>query len=472
MQSSILLILLFFIVPAISQSWNCNVQQQTEILNVVNLWPGKVNYGSQYYLNLTNAYMDDNITFLVGGSDDIPGIGPYHSKNFSQAYSLVLFPNYYGVHNSVQLYITIDPVTIKCFTQPETGNTQCSYEQNGIFYNVWDQNSESWQFIIGDVRGTDTLVFKGCEPIIIIDYATNPREIAELYFITAPKDPNITCPFVQQVCIGGNAQYSSISDCIDYMSSQPYVCPTWFASKDTTCFFIHTLIAAWAPWEAPIHCPHAGKYSHICINSCLPNCSSCASHNASCVVSNPYPTFEFVYNCKCNVGFLDTSGGLGESCLAKTCERNSNCGRFGLCGANGICECMSTFDWDPITGSCECSSDYYITRNDKSFTCIPKGACWVDSDCARFEPDATKVNCSLGYPYPNTLVPYKFCHCNPGFVGGYENECFCYSPNKIVWSSKINGKVCITPGQCASNRDCSSGQTCTFNDSNPIGTCT
>ncbi|CAF0851463.1 unnamed protein product [Didymodactylos carnosus] len=65
------------------------------------------------------------------------------------------------------------------------------------------------------------------------------------------------CQAVQQICEGSNQQYSSLEDCINFMTNQiPFGTFDQGDQNSVVCRTIHIKLASISP---DIHCPHVGK---------------------------------------------------------------------------------------------------------------------------------------------------------------------------------------------------------------------
>jgi len=300
---------------------------------------------------------------------------------------------------------------------------------------------------------------------------------------------NSVCQIIQNACVGSNQQYTSLSDCVDYMATKPTVygvCPTSQDSDTVNCRFLHSLVAqlpAVAPGEpspAIVHCPHTGKNSMVCINRCLPACSNCTS-TQSCLNIGTDP-LNPVYSCVCNTGYKAAAGG---GCQAVTCTQNYQCNstvsgnNIALCNTtNGInqCYCNNTWHWNATSGSCYCPSDHFVSwAAPNPPQCIPIGRCYDRYECVSTVPGNSYSSLSCITYGTNAYAPYNTCVCNPGYQGGFSYPCYCPTPTatppgnyKEEWSNLINGNVCLAPGQCANDYDCTSPKTCV---GQPLGTC-
>jgi len=296
--------------------------------------------------------------------------------------------------------------------------------------------------------------------------------------------PQILCYGIMQACQGPLQQYKDVNECIAYVSALNSPCPYPISSNTLACRTLHLQNAL---INAPVHCPHCGMESPVCVYDCLPtanetNCNNCAARNATCAVDYPNPQAirDPVYFCQCNDGFV----GDGNSCTPKTCSTKGAvctngvcegesvypCGLYSVCTVNGLCGCMNTFAWNSTTGRCACPPETSLRLNaiQGAPVCVPDGKCLDISDCKN--QSWIEVQCK-STPVPNPLSPFKACLCNAGFIGGWTNKCTCPAGSKILHSRKIHGDVCAAPGQCTENYQCGWWQKCVSTDDSGLGTC-
>jgi len=277
-------------------------------------------------------------------------------------------------------------------------------------------------------------------------------------------------------------QYQSYQDCVakftaidnQNLNKKGGPCPDYEVSNTTECRALHAAVTLTDPPNSQIiHCPHTGTPSTICIDYCDSVCSNCNA-NASCQYEvNIYGVRS--YQCICNPGY---SGDGVTTCTANKCTANYQCGtgnyyNYGFCNTSiSLCQCQPTFVWNPLTSRCECqgnSSVYYLNGQ---ATCLPLGRCVTRDHCTSPAPNSNGVSQpSIGdwnalqcvaYGPITTLFPYDTCVCNYGYTGGFYIPCTCPTGRSVVWSSTINGNVCLASGQCTASYECSSGQTCNF----------
>jgi hypothetical protein len=107
-----------------------------------------------------------------------------------------------------------------------------------------------------------------------------------------------------------------------------------------------------------------------------------------------------------------------------------------------------------------CPHDYELTWdvprvNPSALTgpaCRPPGGCLAREHCTAQRWN--RVQCAATTP-ANTVSPWLACQCNPGFVGGWTSECECpYGPDRALWSSRVEGEVCLAVGQCTDDWHC------------------
>lgn len=269
--------------------------------------------------------------------------------------------------------------------------------------------------------------------------------------------------------------FSSVSDCITFLSSLPATqpCPYEQRSNTTGCRALHALSSFFLP---NVHCSHVKPDSHVCREQCLPACSNCDA-NAKCIATFPgFPStpgsFSPVYKCQCNNGYI----GNGTSCQSILCS-NGNCpapyGSYDC--STGSCMCTSTYTTQPEllgTGNslCTCPSPNTVQWIGGSPMCLPIGRCVNDS--YRYMCNLQQYSQVKCVPLNNDFQPLGGCMCNYGFNGGWEYPCTCVAPGRILWSDSFDGKVCLLPGKCTKDYpDCNRDQTCFIQAGQQVGTC-
>jgi hypothetical protein len=270
-------------------------------------------------------------------------------------------------------------------------------------------------------------------------------------------------------CTGRLQQYQTMAQCVAFMqildarqAARPEAaCPYRLTSNSTTCRSFHSTNALVDP---AVHCPHVSVDSAMCRDTCLPACADCPPH-AHCTATYANATAETAdYACACDGGFVATASSVNGAteCRPRTCASDDQChAPFGMCdSATGRCGCRPTFVWDSTTGACVCPADYELTwdvpRTNPSGlrgpACRPPGGCLAREHCTAQEWN--RVQCAATTP-ANTVSPWLACQCNPGFIGGWTSECECpHGPERALWSSRVEGEVCLAPGQCTDDWHC------------------
>ena len=326
----------------------------------------------------------------------------------------------------------------------------------------------------------DYFVFVPDTNIVLIDCGQQDPASVIATTLTLSTTPNdVLCGYIFLACNvsdgeGGNyltdANYTSIEECIAFMNAlddDDDPCPYVDRSNTTECRVLHALSSFFLP---SVHCNHTRIASPVCIDTCLPNCSSCDPH-ASCVATYPnFPntiqSFEPNYKCECMKGYV----GNGTKCEPQYCSygicSNSQYGTYSC--ETGLCVCTETFTYDSVTGVCTCPSPSQVFYNGSSPVCVPEARCLNQQTWQCTDQQYTQVKC---LPAGNTFTLFDTCVCNYGFNGGLQYPCTCPSPNTIAWSNVVDGEVCLSPGECTESFPCTWPKTCHTPTGQAIGTC-
>lgn len=456
----------------------------------------RVNYDLSHYQSVCDRYYTDDAALLLRG------VGSYVGKNITTEYGYELFIEIDGVRN-VALNQSADLSVVEWSTSLEGAaagdvNDTATFHFNTAFYSVFIP-PDSWQYIIGGLRGTETLLFAPCTDLIEVDYVVQDPDIIPFETQTAVVDPATICTSVMQRCVGPNQAYASYDECLAFMVGlnavqQPNTeCPYPLSSNTTACRFYHANNAYIDP---VVHCPHTQPDSVPCHDQCRPACDSCPA-NGHCVVYYPSVKADAsVYSCDCDDGYVvsrrDPSTGSALACSLATCSADWECtgsgGGGGItvhCNVNasdpdgqqGVCGCQPTFTWNSTTGGCDCVGGqvrWDIGTGSSGLqapVCVRNGRCLQHQHCV--SQDWNTVRCQQTSP-PDILSVFLSCVCNPGYIGGFENPCACPEGNRVEWSSQFGGDVCLGPTQCTADWQCGYGHRCSLPAdpaTDPIGVC-
>lgn len=400
--------------------------------------------------NLTMAleasrYYDPNVSYTIRG------IGDFDTALIASEYLAVLFPLFPGMVPPTYLENYLDETTLKWT------DDMAEFYQGGIVKVNYNYTAGKYDIVIGGTRNKEYIWFKPCSLTIISDYVINSKDAEQIFEKQEAGTTLDICQGIMSTCTGPLQQYESVEECVSYIDSRNSPCPFPYSSDTFRCRSLHLFNSYIDP---AYHCPHTGKNSMTCMDKCLPNCSSCAQNNAHCDVT--FPSLKTpLWSCKCNEGYI----GSGGSCTKKQCNFDYQCGSFSQC-QNKTCKCLDTFEWNPLTGSCQCFDDSRMRWFQGRGYCIEKGKCLERIDC--YAQDYNQVKCRDSNP-PNPYTPFKPCLCNEGFLGGYQEPCQCKSPGKIFWIS--GSQYCGKPGQCTKDSECGWWQKCVDIPDSVFGVC-
>jgi len=426
-----------------------------------------------YWIRRTESYpamlyaFSDNIT-TPGVGHGVNGVGLYIPRDHALEYDGILF--------TLEAIIGFEPVSLVAKWDPS------SIEWVGtdilkVYYFADDQagfnfTTGGYDLIADNFRYIEYITFAPNSPLITLGYSY-PEEAERLFFevINSATTPQALCGLISAACLNGpyanDTGFTSYGDCLNFITSLgPDVankCPYKNTGNTIACRNVHATLALIDP---AIHCAHVARVSVKCFDSCYPSCSNCNA-NAHCVGTPNTVDFTTSYACVCNTGYK----GNGTNCVAQTCTANYQCNAAAGTGGcvNGQCSCGSTFQWNQVTGKCDCplpSRAYWLGKGKNATQeCIPQGSCNERYQCTQ---DWDQVKCrSVGN---NVFVKYK-CFCNRGFGGGIELDCEC--PNgREVWSELDEGEVCLTGLNCVHTYDCQSPKVCVGGNNVTFGVCT
>ena len=258
-----------------------------------------------------------------------------------------------------------------------------------------------------------------------------------------------------------------------YQQSKYKQCPDVESSNTTLCRIIHAITAISNPPQSlVIHCPHTQVPSPVCIDKCDSVCETC-NQNADCIFNvDPYGIK--TYNCTCKEGYI---GDGFDSCTAINCTAQYQCGEgdyynYANCNtSSNLCYCLPTFTWNPITQRCECQGQATVQYINSSAVCLPIGRCTEKYQCTTAGSNSDGVQ-QIVIGNWNQLqcvnegftaqIPFSSCVCNYGYNGGYFIPCVCPSENTEVYSSIIQGNLCLSSNECGADYNCPWPQTCNF----------
>lgn len=266
-------------------------------------------------------------------------------------------------------------------------------------------------------------------------------------------------------------QYSSVADCIAFITQldqgPPNPCPYPERSNTKVCRLLHGLSSFFIP---SIHCAHVPAVSPVCTDSCLDGPCAHPAPNSHCAAIWPgLPTdYTLVYAPVCNDGY--TGDGV-TSCVANTCAKDSDCpSNVAVCSnatGTGLCQCPPTFVWDTSvraqqthrTCVCPDGTREFPTGPNGQRTCIRVGQCLGDNVEQCPQTQLGQRNAIKCRPYGvNPYSPFNQCLCNYGYSGGVEYPCTCDAPRTEVYSPAVGGTVCLAPGECVRDAQCTAGQ--------------
>nr|WQM87128.1 conserved zinc-finger protein [Marseillevirus cajuinensis] len=389
-------------------------------------------------------YYDPNLKYTIRG------VGDFDTALIANEYLMVLFPLFPGSAPPTYLENYLDVASLK-WPEPDLAE----FYQGGTVKVNYNYTKGDYDIIIGGTRNKEYILFKPCSLTILEDYVINSKDAEEIFEKQEAGTTMDICLGIMATCTGELQQYESVEDCVQYIDSRNSPCPYPYSSDSFRCRSLHLFNSFIDP---AYHCPHTGKNSMTCMDTCLPNCSSCAVNNAHCEAEfQSLKTATF--SCKCNEGYVGTGG----SCTKKQCLFDYSCGLFSKCQER-TCVCQDTFEWDPLSGTCKCSEDSRLRWHQGRAYCVEKGKCLERTDC--YAQDYTQSDCKEPVPN-NPYSPFKACKCNEGFIGGYQEPCKC--SGKIFWIS--GAQYCAQPGQCSRDQDCAWWQDCVPKTGSVFGVC-
>jgi hypothetical protein len=436
------------------------------------------------YLDVCERYYVDDSTLVVRG------IGAHNGKLALVDFGFTLFGSLDGRSTSIGMKMAVDHSTLSWSTSPEAAalgdaNDTVTFKVDYTHLMVKVPETGEWVLRIGGLRNIETIRFVPFGDQVLVDHLVFDLDVVPLYLDAHRTSARDLCNKIFSRCPCDILPYTSLDQCVAFMealdaSAAPNTdCPEPLISNTTACRDYH----ADAAWTDPdTHCPHTGVDSAMCVDKCLGACASCPV-NAHCAVSYGSPPTtssdrDATYSCVCNDVHVslsvDASTGSATLCAPRPCVANWQCG--GSVGSEcsddtGLCGCVPTFLWNATSGHCQCI-DGTVRWEGGAPVCVPHGHCLERYHCHL--QAWNRVQCSLSDP-PNWLSPFKSCLCNPGFVGGIENACTCPHGNAaVVWSDRVQGEVCLAPGQCSADWHCVPGGVgrCVFASLNdPLGTC-
>ncbi|ELR24817.1 zinc finger protein [Acanthamoeba castellanii str. Neff] len=427
----------------------------------------RLNYDLDHYSRVCDRYYTDDARFVLRG------IGSFDPLQVAKEYGFVLFNISRDMFQG-KLAATLDRPTIAWSGGP-ANNTVTFWQTATVELGpVYGSTPPKFQFASGGIRNLESLIFAPCSDRIAVDIVVSDRAIMPIYTAHNEIDVVSLCRNIMTRCTGRLQQYQSMAQCVAFMqtldarqAARPEAaCPYRLTSNSTTCRSFHSTNALVDP---AVHCPHVAVDSAMCRDTCLPACADCPPH-AHCTATYANATAETAdYACACDDGFVAIASSVNGAteCRPRTCASDDQChAPFGLCdAATGRCGCQPTFVWDSTTGSCVCPADYELTwdvprANPSGLggpACRPPGGCLAREHCTAQEWN--QAQCAATTP-ANTVSPWLACQCNPGFVGGWTSACECpHGPERALWSSRVEGEVCLAPGQCTDDWHCEGAST-------------
>lgn len=380
----------------------------------------------------------------------IRGVGDFNTALIANEYLMVLFPLFPGSVPPTYLENYLDVASLKWTTEDFA-----EFYQGGTVKVNYNYTKGDYDIVIGGTRNKEYILFEPCSLTILEDYVINSQDAEQIFDKQEAGTTMDICLGIMATCTGELQQYDSVDDCVQYIDSRNSPCPFPYSSDTFRCRSLHLFNSFIDP---AYHCPHTGKNSMTCMDTCLPNCSSCVANNAHCEAE--FHTLKTAtFSCVCNEGYM----GNGSHCVKKQCLLDYSCGLFSKCQEK-TCVCQDTFEWDPLSGTCKCSNETLLRWHGGVAKCIEKGKCLDRTDC--YAQEYTQSKCEDPIPN-NPYSPFKACKCNEGFTGGYQEPCKC--SGKIFW---INGfQYCAQPGQCSKDSDCAWWQDCVQNTGSVFGVC-
>lgn len=356
---------------------------------------------------------------------------------------------------------------------------------------LWNPTQHKYDINVEGMRYRDWFTFVPGTSLVSYNYGIQDPVGAKIFTFNAQSINAIaTCGIIFQACntsahgcdqvAGGSCisltHFNTFFECVSFIQSRidtPNICPYPLRSNTRDCRALHGMSSFFIP---TLHCTHVPPVSPLCRDDCLDGVCANAVANSKCVALWPnIPiSYELEYKAVCADGY--TGDGL-VACVANTCTKNSECpDDLAVCGNKGICECPETYVWDSSaearrtrkTCVCPPETQEFVTAGKK--VCVREGRCLDKSQCpqARRGQPLT-VQCA---PYGvNPYSPFKTCLCNYGYIGGIEYPCECVAPRREVYSARLEGTVCLAAGECVTNAQCGSNQSCNIPAGGSVGTC-
>ncbi len=408
-------------------------------------WIERVNSNYTKYNIISAQMLDDNSTLTI------LGIGSFEGAEVITEYGLLIFPESgISVGHLDNIY---DP------TSPQWINkdTLSVYYEN----KQYKRNTTSGQdyLVIDGLLNREIVQYNPCSTVIRSSFVQQNQDsvkLGEKNFVNIPLTQ--ICGLIMAACVNYPA-YPSMQDCLTFMKQlTPSKCPFAVTGNTTNCRWFHALNTLAIP---SVHCQHTMPESTMCTEACLPDCGVCHA-NATCVADFINITIPH-YKCACNEGFV----GNGYKCTPKTCPLGQwQCPgpySYSTC-INQTCGCLDTLTWNPIDGTCGCTDSEQLFWYNGVPRCVPKGYCLEKYMCPQ---PSSYITC---LPALNPVATSNPCICNYGFVGGFINQCTCLAPGRTVWSSTVDGNVCLQPTECTDGWHCASG-VCNVDPGQQIGRC-
>lgn len=427
------------------------------------VWVQRSNSSEQMDLAFTDQYSTPEVAHIVRDTAD------YGPRDIAHEYDRIILDLalVFGFNPS-QLKAYYDPITTRWLDEDTimaNFNTDLQTE--------WNINTQKYDIDMSGFRNTDIYAFEPGTARVKLSYSIqDPAAIAAFAHGQASFSNDFICSyFILPTCANYAAAtgYTSQADCVAYLDSLSanHVCPYAQRSNTAACRLTH----AWAAGLLPsVHCPHTGKFSVPCKDTCLPACNGCHA-DAHCVAT--YPTlFEPVYECQCKPGFI----GNGYTCAPQPCQYGQCPGLYGSYECStGNCLCKSSFTHNPKnTGNdlCQCPDGGQIIYSNSQPVCVPVGKCISDRwECNKQQYSQVQCKSPSRPGLENTFTSFKACICNYGFQGGYEYPCSCPTGKRIVYSAAHDGDVCLTTTECTTAWHCAWPQHCSIPAGQTVGTC-
>lgn len=439
------------------------------------LWTTRANNPTLMNLVYSDQYSDPNMVHYAKG---VGAFGP--PREIALEYDSTIFINF-GPPNTIAFTI-YDPTTIKFISEDVW---LVYYYVN--FTQGYDTQTGNYAVYQSIFRSMDYIIFIPGTAKLLLAYTDFGSDYAKsIASSNAVIDPTTVCEiFIFGSCngsalFGGPRPYlnltgfTTVLECINFLNNlQPTVCPYIIQSNTSICRLIHGLSAVLLP---EVHCPHVRPYdSMVCFDQCLPECSNCDS-NAECVALNANIPTDFTthYKCQCKNGYI----GNGTSCTPLSCTSGqcpSSSGTYNC--SSGLCKCTETFSSNPTNYTnnnlCTCPSPSKVFWNLGKPVCVPEGRCIDDTNnrynCQSWGQNYNQVKCTA---LPNNRwAIFGVCTCNYGYIGGAEFSCQCDASRRVVWSTTLNGDVCLNVTECTENWHCTYPLTCVKQSGQPIGKC-